>query len=689
MSFLAELRRRNVIRMAGLYLVGAWLVTQVAATVLPLFDAPEWMARSVVVLLAIGFVPALVIAWVFELTPEGLKRDAEVAPGQSIAPQTARRMDRMLLLVMALALGYFAFDKFVLSARPQAPVAAADSPALPAATTTTGKDIVRGVAVLPFDNLSPDPDNAFFAGGIHEEVLTKLSRIGELRVISRTSMERIAKEGLEVSAISQRLGVSHVLEGSVRRAGDQVRVTVQLIDAATDNHVWAENYDRKLDDVFAIQSEIAIAIAGQLEISLSPKVQANLGDRPTKNQVAYDLYLRAIEERRVWRGAATFPVMIALLEPAVAADPDFLQARMRLADAYGRMYWFGEDPDNRFVDLARNLVADIEQRWPGRPDSLLAQAQLLYNVDRNYAAALEKFRAAEMELPGNTEVLRGISSSLKRLGRNEEFLVATRRLHALDPEVPVTYTETMFALHALGRYDEEIALGEQAVRKFPEDESNAYWLAAAKLNQRGDINAMLDYGRRFSSHSETNAPGMVAMARFVTGDIEGALAVRAERRGANPITNARLDAEQADLLQLVGRSSEAQALAARAFDVVKAAIAEGRPAPRGQVAAWYADAGAIAALAGDREMAAGWAREANAAPVASLEEQTRLAEYLADLWRFLGDPEAAWRSKATTIDALNGTPQGTLRAFKSYYDKLYGQSPSYRAYMASLVAEKQ
>ncbi len=688
MNFLAELRRRNVIRMAGLYLVGAWLITQVAGTVLPMFDAPPWLPRSVVLLLAIGFIPALIIAWVFELTPDGLKRDAEVAPDASIAPQTAQRMNRMLLMVMTLALGYFAFDKFVLSSKQEAPAATAADPALPGATTAADKDIVRGIAVLPFDNLSPDPDNAYFAGGIHEEVLTKLSRIAELRVISRTSMERIAEQKLDMKAIGQRLGVSHVMEGSVRRAGEQIRVTVQLIEASSDNHVWAENYDRKLDDVFAIQSEIALAIARQLEITLSPTLQSNLDDRPTRNQAAYDLYLRAMAERRVWRGAPSFRAMIDFLEPAIAADPDFLQARALLADAYGRMYWFGEDPDNHYVAKARNLVADIESRWPGRPESLLAQAQLLYNVDRNYTAALQKFRAAEIELPGNPDVLRGISSSLKRLGRADEFLAAARRWQALDPETAVTYTEVMFALDALDRFDEEIAVGEEAVRKFPEDESNAFWLASAKLKHRGDIAAMLDFGRRFKARSDPEAAKIISMARFVSGDIDGALAVRAERPIDNPIMNAELDAEQADLLQLIGRSQEAQALAARALAVVGAAIAEDRPAPRGLVAVWFAKSAVIAAQAGDLDKAAAWEQRASATPVSGLEDQTLLAEHMADLQRFLGEPEAAWRSKAKTIDAFTGTRRGQLLAFKAYYDKLYGQSPSYRAYMAKIAGAK-
>ena len=688
MSLLAELKRRNVIRMAGLYLVGAWLLVQVASTLFPAFGVPGWALRGLVIVLALGFVPAIVFAWVFEMTPDGLKRDEEVAPGQSIAPQTAQRMNRLIIAVLMLALVYFGFDKFVLQHRREvtqvAPTAQVSAPATIVAAETA---VAPGVAVLPFENMSPDPDNAFFAGGVFEEVLTKLSKVPQLRVISRTSMEQIAKQNLEVSAIGKRLGVSHVLEGSVRRAGDRVRVTVQLIEASTDNHVWAENYDRKLDDVFAIQSEIALAIANQLKITLSKQLQSNLSDRPTKNQAAYDLYLRAVEERRVWRGATSFKAMIALLEPAVEADPEFLAARVQLAEAYGRMYWLGEDPDGRYAAKARALVADINRRWPDRPEGALAQAQLLYNVDRNYEAALQKFRAAQESLPGDPAILRGISSSLKRLDRAKEFLVAARRWQSVDPESAAIFSELVFALDANQLPDEAIAVGEQGVRKFPEDESTAYWLARLKLEHRGDIDAMLDFGRRFKARSDMEAAGTVAVARLVRGDIEGALAVRGDRQSDNPVMTAIFDAEQADLLQLVGRGAAAAPLAARALATARAAIAERRPAPRGLVAAWYAKAASIAALAGDRDTAAEWQRQAAAMPVSSLEEQRLRDRSLADLERLTGDPEAAWRLASKTIGALafGQISNGELLAFKPYYDKLYGQSPSYRAYMARIT----
>src|SRR5712671_440971 len=263
-NFFAELKRRNVIRMTGLYLVGAWLVVQVAGTVLPMFGAPEWLPRTIVVLLAIGFVPAVIFSWVFELKPQGLKRDEDVAPEQSITPQTGRRMNRMIIVVLVLALGYFAFDKFALTPRREAALVSSAVP-------NESKFLVsaKSIAVLPFENLSEEKANAFFTDGVQDEILTDLAKIADLKVISRTSVMQYKNTATRnLSEIAKAWKVAHVLEGSVQRAVNRVRVNAQLIDARNDTHVWADKYDRELADVFAIQSEIAEKIADQLQARL-------------------------------------------------------------------------------------------------------------------------------------------------------------------------------------------------------------------------------------------------------------------------------------------------------------------------------------------------------------------------------------------------------------------------------------
>src|SRR6266576_3430831 len=251
MNFFAELKRRNVIRFAGLYLVGSWLLVQVASTVLPMFGAPDWLPRSVVILLALGFLPALIFSWIFEMTPQGLKRDEDVKPEESIAPQTGRRMNRMIIAALVLALGYFVFDKFELAPR---------RVALPNDSSSVVS--AKSIAVLPFENLSDDKQNAYFAEGVQDEILTRLAKVADLKVISRASvMHYRSGASRNLRQIGKELGVANVVEGSVQRAASRVRVNAQLVDARTDRHLWAQTYDRDLADVFAIQSEIAKTIA--------------------------------------------------------------------------------------------------------------------------------------------------------------------------------------------------------------------------------------------------------------------------------------------------------------------------------------------------------------------------------------------------------------------------------------------
>ncbi|MEO8161705.1 MAG: hypothetical protein ABI588_09820, partial [Arenimonas sp.] len=444
MSLLAELKRRKVFKVGAAYLIVAWLAIQVLSIAFPAFDAPPWLLRVCILFALLGFPITLVMTWVFDATPEGVKLDADVAGSKRIFAAAA--------VLALLALGWYfkgqpSFRKDEV-ARPAA--AAATKPAAVPAKAAEAKPEL-GVAVLPFTNFSPDPDNAFFAAGVFDEVLTRVSRISGLKVISRTSMERIASEKLEVPQIGRRLGVSHVLEGSVQRDKDKVRITVQLIEAATDRHVWAENYDRKLDDVFAIQSEISLAIAEQLKIALSPKQQASLAERPTKNAEAYDLYLRALNERRTWRGAAGFRDMIALLEPAVRLDPTFRNARVMLAEAYGRVAWLGEDPDGSFERKTASELAAIEKAWPGSDEARQARANYFYTIERDYAAALALLQPLALERPNDMQIASGIAGCLKRLGRAPEHLAAAQRWVALDPESPLALGELAQAYTRTGQ----------------------------------------------------------------------------------------------------------------------------------------------------------------------------------------------------------------------------------------------
>ena len=404
MSLLAELRRRNVIRMAGLYLVGAWLITQVAGTILPMFGAPEWVARTVVVLLAIGFIPALVISWVFELTPDGLKRDGEVPEADSAAPQTAQRMNRMIIVVLVLALGYFAVDKFVLTpardgssdpvakatletaASPDIGAEALDTPAAPAIDT-------KSIAVLAFANMSADKDNEYFSDGVAEEILNALAKIDDLKVAGRTSSFYFKGRNESLATIGSTLGVAHVLEGSVRKQGERLRISAKLLRVSDGVEVWSDTFDGTDADIFALQETIAREVTSQLQVALNAKQQDRLIDIGTTNPEAYALYLRATDvfNRRAFERYAE---AIAASRRALDLDPGFARAHSRLATLY-YLSAVTAAPDSTagFLREASHHAAEAQAL-----DATLAEPHAVMGVvaqgRREFAAARKAFSEA-------------------------------------------------------------------------------------------------------------------------------------------------------------------------------------------------------------------------------------------------------------------------------------------------------
>jgi TolB-like protein/Tfp pilus assembly protein PilF len=469
-NFFTELKRRNVIRFAGLYLVGSWLLVQVASTVLPMFGAPEWLPRSIVILLAIGFFPALIFSWVFELTPEGLKRDEEVRPEESIAPQTGRRMNRMIIAVLVLALGYFVFDKFVLAPRREAAPVASAVPNEPKSVINA-----KSIAVLPFENLSSDKENAFFTDGVQDEILSDLAKIADLKVISRTSVMQY-KSGLarNLREIGQQLGVAHVVEGSVQRAANKVRVIAQLIDARNDAHLWAQTYDRDLADVFAIQSEIAKAIADQLQAKLSPNEKKAIEQPPTTDLAAFDLYSRAKTLVLTTRFSATnepdLRKAIELLDEAVKRDPSFFDAYCQLADANESLYAvLGSDHTPARLALAEAAVQAATRLRPDAAETHLARAQYLYYGLRDYAGALAELEIARRALPNDPRLFELTGFILRRRGQQEEGLRNLQRAVELDPRNFFTLQQIALSYQFLGRYAESIAAFDRASAIVPDN----------------------------------------------------------------------------------------------------------------------------------------------------------------------------------------------------------------------------
>jgi len=390
MHLIKELRRRNVIRMAGLYLVGAWLVTQVASTVFPAFDLPAWALRGVIVVLAIGFVPALVFSWVFELTPEGLKREAEIEPAQSLTLHTARRMDRLIIVVLVVALGYFAVDKFVLVptrdtwsdsaaiTSPQ-PQAVPNTPAAPAADT-------KSIAVLAFADLSQAKDQEYFSDGVAEEILNALAKIDDLKVAGRTSSFYFKGRNEPLANIGSTLNVAHVLEGSVRKQGDRLRISAKLLRVSDGVELWSDSFDGTDADIFALQETIAQNVTRQLQVALNAGQQGRLVDVGTTDADAYAKYLSATEvfNQRDW---VRYEAAITLLQQALQLDPQFARAHSRLATLY---YAFagstGADRFERLSALAREHAEQSLQLNPqlAEPHAVLG---LLYQGERRYGEA--------------------------------------------------------------------------------------------------------------------------------------------------------------------------------------------------------------------------------------------------------------------------------------------------------------
>ena len=350
MSLVSELRRRNVLRVGAAYIVAAWLVIQVVETIFPAFDFGDAAVRIVVIALTIGLIPVLVFAWAFELTPEGLKRDHEVDRSQPIAPHTGKKLDRMIMVVLALALGYFAFDKFVLSESREVTIAeeAHQAGRTEALVESYGE---KSIAMLPFVDMSSNKDQEYMSDGIAEELLNLLAKIPELRVISRSSAFSYKGMDIRLADVARELNVAHILEGSVRKAGNQVRITAQLVEARSDTHLWSKTYDRTLDDIFAIQDEIAAKVVAQLKVTL-------LGEVPKIAQTdpeAFALFLQARYLSLQWT-PESFEQSNALYEQALAIDPNYAAAWAGMAGNCINQAGWGMRPAAEGYPLAREML---------------------------------------------------------------------------------------------------------------------------------------------------------------------------------------------------------------------------------------------------------------------------------------------------------------------------------------------
>ena len=513
-SFFAELKRRNVYKVAAAYAVVAWLLIQIATQVFPFFEIPNWTVRLVVLLIMIGFPIALIIAWAFELTPQGLQR-TETLDEKGIPPSKNRAWIFVVIIAGVMSLGLFFLGRYTV-------VGNRSLTSLPS----------KSIAVLPFDNLSRDPDNAFFAEGIQDEILARLAKIADLKVISRTSTQQYKSSPGNLPEIAKQLGVSNLLEGSVQKANDRVRVTVQLINAADDAHLWAETYDRNLTDIFAVESEIAKMIADTLRAKLTGPEQHAIAIRPTENTEAYQLYLKG---RYFWnqRTAADFKTAIGYFQQAIDKDSGFALAHAGLADTYVLMPGYAASSPKESLPKAKvaaQKALDLDNTL-AEAHASLGQALLAY--DFNFTEAGREFqRAIELNPNYATAHQWYAESVLTPLGRFSEAIAEMNRALELDPLSVIINADVGGVLFNARKYDEAI----QQLRKTLEMDPGfyyAHWNLGQVLEMKGLTNeAMAEYEKAMSLDEDPLPPALLGRLYAMTGRREQALTMLARLRQA-------------------------------------------------------------------------------------------------------------------------------------------------------------
>jgi TolB-like protein len=449
-NFFTELKRRNVYKVAVAYAVVAWLLIQAASILFPTFEAPGWMMKVFVAVVAAGFPIALILAWAFELTPEGLKR-TEFAG--ELPKKSARSHVWIYVVVIAgaISVSLFFLGRYTAS---------------PGAGARQTESFEKSIVVLPFENLSDDKTNAYFATGIQDEIMTRLAKIADLKVISRTSTQQYQSKPGNLSQIAKQLGVAHVLEGSVQKVGDQVRVNVQLIRADHDSHLWAETYDRKLTDIFGVESDVAKSIAQALQAKLNGHEEQAFGAKPTSNPEAYDAYLRGLAaEGESIRSVYPIQKAISFYKRAVHLDPNFALAWSKLSGAHSSLYPSFADS----TEAAKRALETAQRLQPDSPETLLALAQYQYFELHDYDAARTTFLRVGKMLPGSSEIPAALGQIARRQGNWDKAVAYYNQALVLDPRNVELLTEAADNLDDLRRFDDALKLYDRALDIRPND----------------------------------------------------------------------------------------------------------------------------------------------------------------------------------------------------------------------------
>ena len=500
MSFVGELKRRNVLRVGIAYLAISWLLIQVVETLFPVFGLSDAAIRLVVIVVAIGFLPALIFSWVFELTPSGLKKESEIDRDESITRTTGKKLDQAIMVVLVLGIAYLAVDKFVLSPQREADLmqSAARAGAEQALEEERAKAAAipnESIAVLPFVNMSGDPNNEYFSDGLTETLLHMLAQLPDLKVSARTSAFAFKGRNVDIRTIALTLGVAHVLEGSVQRASNRVRVTAQLIRADDGFHVWSQSYDRTLDDIFVIQDEIAADVASALGSSLLAADPGAIQGVNTSDISAYDIYLQALEQQAI-NANDSLQAAENLFKAALAKDPDFLDARIGLARNYLFLEWKDIVDEGAALPDASTLLDQVLEQ---HPDDLAARGMNLMiqiisaNLRLDFKTAEATF---EHMLPlmqegyGDSYVRRFVIQNLAGDERYDEALAVLRDGLAVDPlNYDLLWAQATIFLQT--DREQEAMQPLQTALKLAPDNPLIYWrLGMVAINQGNYISGL-------------------------------------------------------------------------------------------------------------------------------------------------------------------------------------------------------
>ena len=504
-DFFSELKRRNVYKVAVAYAIVGWLLVQIATQVFPFLEIPTWVVRLVIALVAIGFPIALVIAWAFEITPQGIERTEVADTMPAAAGQTKRAWIYVAIVGAVLSVGLFFLGRYGFRN-------AARTSELPA----------KSIAVLPFDNLSRDPDNAYFAEGVQDEILTRLAKVADLKVISRTSTQRFKSAPPDLRDIAKQLGVMNVLEGSVQKANDQVRVNVQLINALSDAHLWADTYDRKLTDIFSVESEIAKTIADTLQAKLSGSEKQMMAAQPTTDTTAYELYHKG---RSLWgkRTGDNIPKAIAFFEQAIARDPNYALAYAGLASAYILSPFYTGADRREAGSKAKEAALKALRLDPNLAEAHAALGKVLFFSEIDLAGATREYKRAIELKPNDADAHHWFSNdSLAALGQFDEAIAEGKRSVELDPLSIVINADLGETFFYARRFDESVAQLRKTLEIDPTSFYTHYNLGIA-LQTKGDLSgAIAEYEKAKQLSDNPTVATFWAQAKGHAGDKDAA-----------------------------------------------------------------------------------------------------------------------------------------------------------------------